>query len=384
MTRRIGPEERRARLGRRHHLAAPTGDVVGVAGDLAGLHSSDPATVYLSLWARVGGFVQADLDTALYDRRTLLRVLGMRRTMFVAPLDMTGEMQASCAAELAPAQRRRVVKWLTDQGIGDEEWVADVCRRTLAALASLGEATAMELREVVPELRVQIDAGKYGTFGMSTRILWLLAVEGAIVRTRPLGSWVSTRYRWIRMEDWIEGGLPAMDPGEAAACLVRRWLAAFGPGTEKDVSWWTGWGLGKTRVVLRAVGAVEVDLDGETGFVLPDDVEPVSAPEPWVALLPALDPTTMGWKQREWYLGGHTADLFDRNGNAGPTVWADGRVVGAWTQREGGEIVSELLEPVESASADAIADEVVRLREWLGDRRVRPRFPTPLEQRLRA
>ena len=79
----------------------------------------------------------------------------------------------------------------------------------------------------------------------------------------------------------------------------------------------------------RDVGAVEVELDDGVGFVLPDDLDPVDPPEPWVALLPGLDPTTMGWKQRGWYLDPEVgAAVFDRNGNGGPTVWVDGRIVG--------------------------------------------------------
>ena len=82
---------------------------------------------------------------------------------------------------------------------------------------------------------------------------------------------------------------------------------------------------------------------------------------------PTLDPTTMGWKEREWYLGPHERVLFDRNGNAGPTVWWDGRVVGGWSQREDGEIVFELLEDVGAerptgSRAAAMARDVARAR----------------------
>ena len=130
------------------------------------------------------------------------------------------------------------------------------------------------------------------------------------------------------------------------------------------------------------MGAVEVELDEGPGYVLPEDLEPVDEPDPWVALLPGLDPTVMGWKERGWYLGDHASELFDRNGNAGPTVWADGRVVGAWTQTDDGEIVVELLDPVDARTRKAIDAERDRLPDWLGDVRIRARFPTPTERRL--
>jgi len=74
--------------------------------------------------------------------------------------------------------------------------------------------------------------------------------------------------------------------------------------------------------------------------------------------------------------------LFDTNGNAGPTVWYGGRIVGGWAQRRTGEVVFELLEDVGEAAVEAIASEAARLGEWLGEVRVAPRFPTPLQRRL--
>ena len=114
---------------------------------------------------------------------------------------------------------------------------------------------------------------------------------------------------------------------------MESWLRTFGPGTEADVVWWLGATKGAVRRALADVSAVEVALaDGTPGWLLPDDVDEVAAPEGWAALLPALDPTTMGWKQRDFYLGEHAAKIFDSNGNGGPTMWWNGRIVGGWTQ----------------------------------------------------
>ena len=74
---------------------------------------------------------------------------------------------------------------------------------------------------------------------------------------------------------------------------------------------------------------------------VPGDEDAVRPTAPWVALLPALDPTTMGWQGRGWYLGPHGPRLFDRSGNAGPTVWVDGHIVGGWAQRPDGEVVHQ-------------------------------------------
>jgi hypothetical protein len=140
--------------------------------------------------------------------------------------------------------------------------------------------------------------------------------------------------------------------------------------------------VAQTKRALAALAAVEVALENGNGWVLPDDDRPLRAPKPWVALLPALDATTMGWRDRGWYLGDHGPTLFDRNGNAGPTVWVDGRIVGGWAQRRSGEVVYELLEDVGRESVATIDGAAGELEEWIGAVRVTSRFPTPLQKKL--
>jgi hypothetical protein len=256
------------------------------------------------------------------------------------------------------------------------------------ALETRGGATAAELAKDDPRLAQQIvlaEGKPYeGRQSVVSRILLLLAAEGRIVRGRPRGSWVSGQYRWSAVDAWLPDGVPPWSLQEAQAELVGRWLRGFGPATIADVKWWTGLPMGQVRRAVAQTGAVEVDLDGTPGLLLPDDLDPVPAPEPWVALLPALDPTTMGWAGRDFYLGPHRPALFDRNGNAGPTIWLDGRVVGGWAQRATGEVVLRLLEDVGTDATTAIEAEAASLSDWLTPLRVTPRFRTPLERELIA
>ena len=388
--RRISVEERRSRIALRHHLAwsARAGSVVEVASDLVGLHATDPASVFLAAWARLQCPEVGAIEQALYEERSLLKMLGMRRTMFVAPIDLVPVIQAACTQALIPGERRKLVQMLEQAGIASDcsTWLRQVEAATLAAIAARGEAYGGELSRDVPALREQIryaeDKKWGGSQGISTRVLFLLSAQGQIARGRPRGSWISSQHRWAPMEAWLPGGIAKLTTEVARAELVSRWLLAFGPGTLADLRWWTGWTTGEVRQALAAVGAVEVDLDGGTGFVLAPDVERVPPPEPWVALLPALDPTVMAWTQRRWFLGEHGPALFDRSGNAGPTVWCQGRVAGGWAQRKDGEIVFRLLEDVGADAARAVAAEAGRLASWLGSVRVTPRFRTPLEREL--
>jgi Winged helix DNA-binding domain len=386
----IARQERLARLALRHRLAAPADSVEQVAGAMVGLHSSDPATVYLSARPRVKGFAPSYLEESLYERRSLVRMLGMRRTLFVVPVALAAVMDEACTKALAPSERRRLVGMLEDQGVASsgkgERWLERVTAATLDALHRRGEVTARELTEDVPELGQKLSFGEGkrwgGTMGVSTRVLFLLAADGLVVRARPLGSWTSGQYRWARTEEWLGGPLPTIEHAEACGDLLRRWLWAFGPATRTDVRWWTGWTAKLAERTLEAIGAVEVTMDASAGYLLSDDLEPVGDAAPWAALLPALDPTVMGWKERDWYLGGHASSLFDRNGNAGPTVWANGRVVGGWGQTGRGDVVVKLLERVDAPARRLIEADRARLQEWLGDVRIRPRFQTPMEQAL--
>nr|WP_255366326.1 crosslink repair DNA glycosylase YcaQ family protein [Cellulomonas sp. KH9] len=81
-----------------------------------------------------------------------------------------------------------------------------------------------------------------------------------------------------------------------------------------------------------------------------------------------------------------TLPVYDRNGNAGPAVWVDGRVVGGWAQCTDGEVVTEVFEDVGNDAAATVAERAAALTALLGDVRltVRARGWTPVETQLRA
>jgi len=386
---RIGVDERRARIAVRHCLAPESraADPVEAARAVVALHSTDAATVFLSTRARSHDFAVGDLERALYEERSLLRMLGMRRTLWVVPRDLVSVVDAACTRTIAARERRRLEGFVRDSGVAQDPagWIDEMTTVALRTLEARGEGSTSELSRDEPALATKLRLG-VGTrweaeVSTASRVLPLLAAQGAVARARPRGSWINGQYRWVPARDWL-GAVEPADPAEARAELLRRWLFAFGPATETDLRWWAGWTAGEARAALASVPHAVVDLDGAEGLVLADDVAPVDPPGPWVALLPTLDPTTMGWKERDWYLGAHASVLFDRNGNAGPTVWCDGRIVGGWSQRKDGEIVYELLEDVGRGTVRAIDSEAERLAEWLGDVRFSPGFLPPFQRRL--
>jgi len=395
---RIDVAERRRRLSVRHALA-PADRVAGtlpdpahVARRLVALHSTDPATVYLSVLARLSVPVPPSvLEESLYERRDLVRMLAMRRTVFVVPAESVAIVQASTTDRIARDQRALLLKHLAQATdlTAPEPWLADVERSVLRVLAERGgTCTAAELSAAEPRLKTTLllAPGKpyQATPAITSRVLLVLAAQGLIVRGRPVGTWLSQQYRWVLAEHWLRDEVCEIGAVAARAELARQWLAAFGPAPLADLKWWTGWTMADVRRAVADVGAVEVDLGGAFGAALPGDLVATDDPADWAALLPALDPSVMGWSDRSWFLGPHAKALFDANGNAGPTVWLNGRIVGGWAQRADGAIAIRLLEEVGSDVKALIDAESERVQTWLARVRVIPRFRTPTERELCA
>ena len=206
-------------------------------------------------------------------------------------------------------------------------------------LADGDELSARALREELPALsgrvRVGADTKWAADVSIAPRVLTQLGADARIVRGRnaqPLAGLAAA----VDLDVGLAGGGPRAARRGGGLCRARTALAAHLRARHRD----------RHRVVagLRpsprsagrwpTLGAVTVSLDsGDTGWLLPDDLEPEPPVEPWAALLPVLDPTLMGWKQRDFYLDAdHTPYLFDTNGNGGTTAWWNGRVVGCWVQ----------------------------------------------------
>jgi len=385
-------EQRRARLAGRHHLSGDAADPVEATRSVVVLHATDPATVYLSVLARCADLTLADVSRTLYDDRALVRMMAMRRTLFVAPVELAPVVHHAASLGVAATMRKTLLKQLgtlpTDPELTDDPaelaaWLEDVEKGVEKAVLTLGIASGAQIGAAEPRLRTAIlptTDKKYDVRRtVTTQVLALMGAEGRLVRREPLGAWTSRQHTWESGAAWWPDGVPDLPLEQARADLVEAYLRAFGPVTETDVAWWTGWPLGVTRKAVVAAGAIDVD-----GLLVhPDDTDPVDVPEPTAALLPALDPTPMGWKQRDWFLPADPAPLYDPYGNVGPTLWWAGEVVGGWAVRKDGTVATRVLVDRGAEAARALEAAARRLQPRMEGAAVTPSFPTPLEKELR-
>ena len=374
-------------LARKQHLLPRSRltDVVQVTRDIVALHATIATGPYLSLWARVPGFQPGMLADALYERRSLARVLCMRTTLHVVPSDEAPLFLQAYGDQMdrrAPAEHQ-IDLLLVRAGLCEEEEAGAVLEKlhgqVLDVLAESGPSTVREISQAVPELEAKIrhSVGKpyEGEFSVGSRLIPSMCVQGLLIRARPRGRWRSNLYEYAALSEWLPDlNLDPVAPEEARTWLVRRYLSAFGPATFDDIRWWTGFTKGEAEDALLSLkrDLVEAAIEdlGEAYLMMAKDAQRLSdyaPPEtPHISFLPALDPYIMGYRDRRRFLAPeHNAQVFDRAGNAMPTVWVNGQVVGAWGQRKNGEVVYGLFEEENEEELTLLEAEAQRLEDWM-------------------
>lgn len=385
-------------LAHRQHLlsSARLDDPLQVTHDLVALHGTEPVTPYLSLWARAASFQRVHLEDALYEQRSLVRVLCMRATIHLVPsTELPYFFQAYAGGPDAGYRRMLPPELLVLAGLCCE---ADASTRkaafeqeVLGYLAGHGPASTAEIVQAVPALaaKYHYDVGKpsEGDFSIGSGVIRDLCAQGLLVRGRPRGTWRSNLHEYALHAAWLpDVDLKSVVWREAQAWLVARYVSTFGPVTASDIQWWTGFSQSDTLLALKALSAqtTTIELEGQPGdcVMLQPDAEVLAStgmPEySYAALLPTLDPLIMGYQNRDRFLvPAQRNKVFDRAGNAMPTVWVDGRVVGVWRQRRDASVVTGLFEPVSSAGQAALTAEARRLEAFLHGEVLMPRSMTP-------
>ncbi len=292
-------------------------------GTWGGLHATEPATPYLSLFARMPDFLRDQLDEALYEKKSLGRIRCMRNTVYMLPLDLI-PTAFTATRRLKADHAGRFCK-LHDITPRQFEKAASLISGALAG----GGLTVKQLREGV------------GDLPHLPSIVNLMSDQGILVRGRPAGGWRSNLHTYHLWGEWF----PGLDPGsvddeEALARLVGLYLSSFGPATVDDAAWWTGLPkgvVGRAAKTLAADGSIERLRFGEVDLLVSagEGAEARRAGarlrKHIVNILPCLDPLLMGYRNRRRQVDPeHYGLVYDRSGNATSTILVDGTVSGVW------------------------------------------------------
>ena len=269
----------------------------------------------------------------------------MRRTLFLVPIPDVPMIHAAASRAVArpsasgpsPARRR-------GRRPGPGEPARGAGGRRVGRGPGGGEATTAELTALDPRLGAEDDARARASrmrprsasprrSSSTSRSTAGSAAAGRAARGSAASSAGSP------IERWLPDGIAAAGrrgAGRARPALAPSVRAGHARGRHV-VDGLDGRG-DRGRRWRRSRPSRWTSTAARSGYVLPDDVGTERRARA-VGRAPARPRChDDGLDARDWYLGPHRPALFDRNGNAGPTIWVDGRIVGGWAQRSDGEI----------------------------------------------
>jgi len=309
---------------KKQHLAgdSKTADIVRIAGNIGGLHGTTATGPYLSLYARSPSFRREELVVAMAQKKSLARVRYVRNTVYILPEDFIPVAFAATSGMAATTSQR----FSHNSGITPTQY-AKISNKILKVLKGRGLTT----REIKKKLRTAANVSP---------IVNLMCDKGLLVRSLPREGWKSTQHAYFLFDDYYPDlDLSSLGEEEARKTVVRHYLLSFGPVSEQDVVWWTGFHRSQVKKILDDLGDgvsyVEIPEWNSGCMVLSSENESLKSfrtfDHPVVNVLPSLDPYMMGYKERKRLLHPkHEKMVYDRSGNAASVILVDGRVAGIW------------------------------------------------------
>jgi len=281
---------------------------------VGGLQTQYAPSGYVGLWTRLAGFRRDALTEALEDRSVVQATLTRTTIHIVSRREFWAYAVGVRQARRAWAMR---VPAAADGPASESDLVAKADRMRVA-LAD-GPRSVKELGA--------LGAGFVGSLG-----LWV-----DLVRVPPSGTWERRRADLLALaDDWV--GLEDADEHEGLAHLVRAYLRAFGPAPWRDVASWAGISVGDAKRGGEGLTLVQYqDKDGRPLVDLVDAPLPdPDTPAP-VRFLPHWDANLLVHARRTGLVPEpYRSRIFStKNPFSVGTYLVDGRVVGAWSLRDG-------------------------------------------------
>ncbi|OLC53569.1 MAG: hypothetical protein AUH85_13925 [Chloroflexi bacterium 13_1_40CM_4_68_4] len=370
-----------ARRLARHHLLrpAPRTSLADVVGALCGIHAQVMPSAELSLGLRIRGFTHEDLDDALWRRRELVKTYGIRGTVHLFP---ARELGLWLAALRAWTPRQQDPKRLAYIGMTEVQY-----ERVVAAIGEAVAGRRLTREELGEEVALRVDRSvverTVGAFGGQWKVwqagIGTAALRGLVCFGPPDGA----RVTFVSPSDWI-GSINAPAADAAQREVFRRYLAAYGPATEREFAQWSATQPATVHELVEALGdAIErVDIEGTAAWQIAGDRAPART-APSTLLLPRFDCYVVGSHPRDVLIpppvvarASATGLLRPRSGTgraflAGPmpVLVVDGAVAGIWESKRAARRIAIRVQPfarLDASRRDALERAALRVGEVFG------------------
>jgi len=315
------------RLRRHHLLDERSADLSTVSRDVCGIQAQVMAAAEMALWARMRNLTQAEIHSALWKSRTMVKTSCMRGTLhLLSASDFPVYISA-----LRRARVREMLRIMASHGVTEKE-AYGVMGAVVEALAG-GPMRRRELTSRVLSLRIVSEKARPWFEQAAWGVVRQAIVEGLVCYGPPRGQEVT----FVRVDQWLP---ERREVPELAAqqVLLRRYLAAYGPAIPQDFRKWTGFSMPEVRAIWESLGAelAEVHTEGRKGFILSKDSAALAdshLPGPVLRLLPSFDPYMLGHANKEGLVAAnHYKRVYHQAWWISPVVLLDGRAIATWSQ----------------------------------------------------
>lgn len=323
-------------LLKKQHLSddSKINDIIQITNNICGLHSTNITTSYLSLFARSNTFFKPELEKELYINKTLGRIRGMRRTLFIETREMISIVHPATSQLI----NKSFEKYMEVRGITLKDY-QDISKRIIEILKGKEQSAA--------EIRAQLDSNLD-----IPGIIQIMCNNKLLIRGRPIKDWKDKRNKYAIFHEYFPDiDIHEFNEKQAIHLLVQKYVKTYGPVTDNDISWWSGLTKTKIREPLKNLEPQlkRIQISGLKGdyIVFKEDLDLMEKSDmnkkPTLTMLPELDPYPMGYKERDRYLDASVRKyVFDRSGNITATILLDGRVIGVWDTEEKPECTVKL------------------------------------------
>ena len=306
---------------------------------LVGVQAQLPQSPYIGIWTRTTGFRRQTLEREL-RKGAIVKATVMRQTLHLVTRRDYALLRAA----------------LSETNFPDQSEQATRLAPSARAFASKGTVTTAEV--------LAYFEAEHGLAGFDALRAW----RGARVRAHILHHHETALWQARPGGRFAAADEPdEHDPTEARAEMLRRYLAAFGPATRRDIGVWSMMHVPETSRALERLEPLRRFRDDEGRELLdvPRGPLPAAGTRAPVRLLPKWDNVLLSWADRTRILPEEYRKAVIRmNGDVAPTFLVDGFVAGTW-RVEGERVLAEPFEPLPRAARREVADEAARLTAFL-------------------